>query len=177
MKRWFIVGLALVFPLVLVAVGVAELRAPRELVSLPEVAPEGIVLDKFGGPRELLSESMYERFGIYYELADNPKTGLSVAVSNFPSVALRRLFSYLNIPPSPSFPHYELGVDSPELPGIGLGDDVIQCGNGQPEKCFAWSYWGQHGKQLLTVALYGDTRSEPMTPDEFRDLVRELFSD
>lgn len=71
--------------------------------------------------------------------------------------------------------NFEEGVASPVLNGIGLGSDAIQCGDGQPDSCRAWVYWGHVGNQLVTAGLFLGDNEPDMSADEFRWLIDELL--
>lgn len=138
--------------------------------------PPDLVVDRFGGPRGLQSGWWYEKEGVGYEKINDPRTVVAVVVSTYRLVALRQLLGYLELKPAPSFPNYELEIDSPELVGVGFGVDAIQCGDGQPDSCSAWVYWSVRGNQIAEVTVYVDLFEGRMTADEFREMVRSVLA-
>jgi hypothetical protein len=148
-------------------------RAEPE-VHLASEPPSGYEFVYSQGPR--LDDGWFTRIeGSTYRPKSTPRQDIGVRVVTYPSAAFRHLMSWTEIPPNPNFPNDAFGIESPELKGIGLGDDVIWCGSDQPENCSAWGYWSHYKNQLLTVVIYVDTRVGTMTPDDFRNIVREIF--
>lgn len=175
MKRALVVAATVIVAAVLMLLVVAELTSATDRLTF-QPAPPGLVVDSFGGPRSLPSGWWYEKEGVSYEEVDNPRTVVAVVISTYRLMAFRYLFGYLELKPAPSFPNFELRIDSPELEGVGYGEDAIQCGDGQPASCSAWVYWSVRGNQIAEVAAYVDLFEGRMSADEFRDLVRSVLT-
>jgi hypothetical protein len=100
---------------------------------------------------------------------------LVASVMTYPNRVTRYLLSFGEIPQSRSLRNYDLGIDSPELEGVGFGTDTIQCGSGHEPSCAAWSYWSASDNQLLLATLYGETPEVVVSTDDFRSIVRSVF--
>jgi hypothetical protein len=164
--------LAAVVLVALALLGVELASGSSRLTIRPN--PAGLELDQFGA-RSLQSGWWYDREGVSYSAIGNPRTSVSASISTYDLVAFRFLLGYLELKPAPSFPNFELRIDSPELDGVGYGDDTIQCGDGQPDSCSAWIYWTIRGDQIVSVTAYVDLFEGHMSESEFRDLVRSIL--
>ena len=167
--------LAALLVAVVVWVAAAEIMNEAVRYTIPD-SIEGFEPDPLLPPGESPGGWTYDRYGVGFIEPGNDRTGAAVTVSTYSLVVFRQLFAYLLVPPGPSFPNRELRIDSPVLDGIGIGDDAIQCGDGQPDACSGWLYWSEVGDQVLTVTFVVDLLEGLMAPDEFRDLVRLAFS-
>jgi hypothetical protein len=173
MNRRKVAGLVVGLLVVLLFVVGLTWRSGSEASSVSPNVPEGFEVE------QAMSEEdgwlTVRRTATF--TSDAEDVTLVARVVTYPNRVTRYLFSFGEIPLSRSLQNYDLGIDSPELEGVGLGTDTIQCASGQEHSCAAWSYWSYSDNQLLLATLYGEAPQVVISADEFRSIVRALFGD
>ena len=150
------------------AVLVLKHQAHGDSVSLRHDPPEGLHVESLTHTKGWLETWDFVRFR-------SEEFVLSAGTVTYPNSTAERLLSYTHLPPAHAMPNFSLGIESPELEGMGFGNDTVQCADGQPGFCEAWVYWSHRDHQLLAVVYYGWSLDQVIREAEFRDLVGSVF--